>query len=52
MESEKLQHIRVDPSQRIARVSMYVYTYSGELLRMKFIDSFGNVIVDQKFREG
>ena len=53
MDSQKLQHVPVDLSKhKIARVSMYVYTYSGELLRMKFTDSFGQVLFEQRFRDG
>ena len=52
MDSQKLQHIKVDPSQKISFVSMYVYTYSGELLRLKFSDNYGNVLVDHKFWDG
>ena len=31
---------------------MYVYTYTGELLKLKLTDNFGQIIVDHKFRDG
>ena len=52
MDDQKLQHIPVDHTKKIAKVSMYVYTFTGELLRLKMVDSTNQPIVDHKFREG
>ena len=52
MDDQKLQHIPVDHTKKIVKVSMYVYTFTGELLRLKMVDNDNQPIVDHKFREG